>query len=545
MMKNLTFILGLLLLFAGCRSQQKPVSLFLDNGYQEDSVYICGQVLNHPEGGNFLVHYSAFVEDENVRLEVKPDSLGNFRCSVPVINSTQIVLAHLMPKGVVALFAEPGEEIGIHADWEKQTLTFSGKYAKGHQDAYDYRCYVDSLNLPYSFVDLMDRNITHEECFLQLKSEWAKNDSLLNAYRKAHPQMSERAVFQNQVIHTNHFAFQLMQRRFTLSYPKHEVFPEAYLQKMDSVFQNLPRPYTLMYTSVFRDYLDYYYEQHQQEAAPNMMMLFDYIKENKGVTLTKEQQMDYEYLNSPEISRALSEAADALRQNPAYEAALIERWYGGVELVSMPDDLKELMYAFYHYFHLNHGRVAMCEENYLRFHSLVKNPVIARPVVQLQEKLAELAKMSMGELASLMGYEHLKDCKTGEELYREILKPYQGKVVYLDVWGTWCSPCKQQMKYAPAIKEAMKGKDVVFLYLANRSLKASWENIIKEYGLLGEQTVHYNLPDTHQELLEQYLQVKAYPTYLLIDRNGNIVDRKPPRPSSGEELVDYLNDCLK
>ena len=91
----------------------------------------------------------------------------------------------------------------------------------------------------------------------------------------------------------------------------------------------------------------------------------------------------------------------------------------------------------------------------------------------------------------------------------------------------------------------MKGKEVVFLYLANRSPEESWKNIIKEYGLAGEQVVHYNLPNKLQDPLEKYLQVKHYPTYLLIDRNGEIVDREPPRPSSENQLVDYLNKCLK
>ena len=101
------------------------------------------------------------------------------------------------------------------------------------------------------------------------------------------------------------------------------------------------------------------------------------------------------------------------------------------------------------------------------------------------------------------------------------------------------------MEYVSAIKQAMKDKEVVFLYLANGSPEESWKNIIKEYSLTGEQVVHYNLPNKLQNILEKYLQIKHYPTYLLIDRNGEIVDREPPRPSSENRLVDYLNKCLE
>ena len=46
-------------------------------------------------------------------------------------------------------------------------------------------------------------------------------------------------------------------------------------------------------------------------------------------------------------------------------------------------------------------------------------------------------------------------------------------------------------------------------------------------------------------MLERHLQVKYYPSYFLIDREGNIVDNDPPKPSSGDKLIGYLKDWLK
>ena len=190
----------------------------------------------------------------------------------------------------------------------------------------------------------------------------------------------------------------------------------------------------------------------------------------------------------------------------------------------MPDDLKELMYAFYHYFYLDGSRKAMHEQNMLRFHSLVKNPAIARPVVELQEKYVALAKQNIGETLSLMGHENLEDCKTGEELFREILKPFEGKLVYLDVWGTWCSPCRKALSKSKEEFERLAPYDVIFLYLANNSDEESWKNVIKEYEVTGDNVVHYNLPNEQQSAVENFLKVNQYPTYRLIDRNGNLLD---------------------
>lgn len=524
---------------ASCLPQ--PKNGFVDNGYQADTVYISGEVLNFPEGKTLQVAYHQWVEDEQVRLDITPDSVGHFEIQVPVINTTRLFLYYFMKANSITLFAEPGERIGIHSDWKEGTLTFSGEHARTHQDVYDYRIHVDSLKLPYTYIETMDRGISHEEFYRKIKSEWCKNDSLLNDYLLVRPDMSERAVRQLQITNLNHFAMYLMQRRFALDFKKREPFPDSYMIHADSIFSIFPRPYTLCDLTFLRDYLDYYYEQHTKVAG-NMKMLFDYLKEHKGMELSEEQQMDFDYLNTPEMRVALSEASAVMSSNPKYEAALVDRWCGGVGLVSMPDDLKELMYAYCHYFYLDGSRKAMHKDNLARFSSWVKNPAVATPVLQLQEKLETLANMSLDDQLMQMDYDHLKGCETGEDLFREILKPYEGKLVYLDVWGTWCSPCKKEMEHVSFIKQAMKGKEVVFLYLANRSPKESWENVIKEYGLTGEQVVHYNLPDVHQDMLEKYLEVRSYPTYMLIDRKGNIVDRTPPRPSSENRLVDYLSN---
>ena len=542
-MKNLFFVTCLLLVLVGCNTNGS-VESFKDNGYQEDTVYISGKVQNFPEGGNLLIAYPKSVEGIQERMSVKPDSLGYFEARIPVINSVRLYLYGFVKGKGMELFAEPGEEIEIHSDWMKhETLRFSGQHACSHQDVYDYGLYLDSLNLPITHMDYMDRKVSHEEFLQRIESDWSKKDSLLNDYCQSRPQMSERAVRQLQIGYLNHFAFLMMQRRFVLNIPKRESFPKFYMQKADSIFRILPRPYTLVDLSVFRDYLDYYNE-HREGVATYMKMMFDYIEREKGIVLTEEQRLDVEYLNTPEMKSAMNEAYQYLSQLPEYEAAMIDRWAGGVYLFPIPNDLKELMLAHFHYFYLDGMRKSMFDENFQRFRSEVKNPVLARPIVQLQEELVNLESQKM-ESSSLMDASHLKDCQTGEELFREILNTYKGKIVYLDVWGGWCTPCKQQMQYVPFVKQAMKGKDVVFLYLANNSPDVSWKNTIKEYKLLGEQVVHYNLPAKQQEQLEEYLQVKHYPTYILIDRKGNIVDRNPPRPKSQEKLVDYLNDWLE
>src|SRR3546814_6776066 len=60
-------------------------------------------------------------------------------------------------------------------------------------------------------------------------------------------------------------------------------------------------------------------------------------------------------------------------------------------------------------------------------------------------------------------FEHIKD----------FVKQFEGKVVYLDIWGTWCGPCKEEMRHLPFIKEQLWGKDVVFLDRKSTRLNSS------------------------------------------------------------------------
>jgi hypothetical protein len=95
------------------------------------------------------------------------------------------------------------------------------------------------------------------------------------------------------------------------------------------------------------------------------------------------------------------------------------------------------------------------------------------------------------------------------------------------------------------IKEALSGKDVIFMYLANNSPDRTWRNVIKEMKLTGEDIVHYNLPARQQALLERNLAVNSWPTYMLIDKSGNIVNSKAPSPREKDKLIYEINQLLK
>lgn len=124
------------------------------------------------------------------------------------------------------------------------------------------------------------------------------------------------------------------------------------------------------------------------------------------------------------------------------------------------------------------------------------------------------------------------------DVLKTIIQKYPDKVIYMDFWAPWCSPCMGEMPYAKKIKEKFEGEDVVFVYLANQCEESAWKTTIAEKKIEGE---HYHLTPKQYAELSGIFEIRGIPHYALIDRKGNIVNVNAPRPSSGEELSQLLN----
>jgi len=103
-----------------------------------------------------------------------------------------------------------------------------------------------------------------------------------------------------------------------------------------------------------------------------------------------------------------------------------------------------------------------------------------------------------------------------EKLIDAIIAKYKGSVVLVDLWATWCSPCMDALKEIEPLKDELKNKGVVFVYLTSvTSPKPLWEGKIKVIG--GEQ---YYLTAEEWEYVMDSFGFDSIPTYLLFDKNG-------------------------
>ncbi len=127
-----------------------------------------------------------------------------------------------------------------------------------------------------------------------------------------------------------------------------------------------------------------------------------------------------------------------------------------------------------------------------------------------------------------------------DSIFNRIVSKYAGKVVYVDLWGTWCAPCRAQMPYAAKLHDQYKGKDVVFLYLGVLSQPKAWKAMIADLKIKGE---HYLLNNNDYNAIAGKFHISGIPRYLLINQRGQVVFEQAKRPDDAL-LKDDINALL-
>lgn len=131
--------------------------------------------------------------------------------------------------------------------------------------------------------------------------------------------------------------------------------------------------------------------------------------------------------------------------------------------------------------------------------------------------------------------------ETGKQV---ALSDFRGKLVYIDVWATWCGPCKKELPHLKKLEEELRGSaDVVFLSVATDPAKdeEKWRRYINANEMKGVQL--FAGSRAKKELLDPY-KIAGIPRFILVGRDGKLISADAPRPSS-TEIRPLINAYLK
>lgn len=137
----------------------------------------------------------------------------------------------------------------------------------------------------------------------------------------------------------------------------------------------------------------------------------------------------------------------------------------------------------------------------------------------------------------------LYDIQMNKIKFDDLVATSKGKVIYIDLWASWCAPCIASFPASKELKEEYKDKAIIFLYLGYNDLPQEWQAKNKEHQLHSGNSHSYLIASPNAEWLKK-LQVKYIPRYLLYNKDGKLVNRNAPSPKN-ENIRAVLNELLK
>jgi thiol-disulfide isomerase/thioredoxin len=114
------------------------------------------------------------------------------------------------------------------------------------------------------------------------------------------------------------------------------------------------------------------------------------------------------------------------------------------------------------------------------------------------------------------------------------LADFKGKVIYIDLWASWCGPCRQEMPSFKKLSDKFKtNQQIAFISIAVHDGEKEWRNALKE-----EKPDWLQLYDKDGTVAQSYIAY-AIPKYILIDKEGKMLSFDAPGPGNvqAEQLI--------
>ncbi len=138
------------------------------------------------------------------------------------------------------------------------------------------------------------------------------------------------------------------------------------------------------------------------------------------------------------------------------------------------------------------------------------------------------------------------------ETFDDLTALYSGQVILIDMWATWCKPCKEEFEHVDRFDKFVEKHNVAKIYMSTDTKERdfSWRRLVKTKKLKGD---HLRMsPELKKEIRSDFGWIDedgkghfTIPLYVIVNAKGQIVNPDAPRPSSTGALKKALKRALK
>lgn len=480
---------------------------------------------------NITTKVMDFLTGEEVTVDRTIDALGHFSIKAKLNGTQSVVFEEKTENGdkvyETEVVLQPGKQYYMVHDWNNGSCLFMGENARLQNELQTNPCDIEWASTGY--IEPKVKN--YETAMGRLNGIIAKNPNLSKRYREY---MNDKIRF-------------LAARNIVNSREREKAAQIA--DKYAAVNTSMP----LSLTSNFADYVDekirrcFSMAMDKYRDSPELFLRFE--KEGKIKLSDSDHDLLKKWQQTNELRKKLRDCETIEEANAV--GAEIEKIGGAKEILALRDreDIQKTYAAwrpnmykvecdvidsvYTNQLMRDYCRARILSQELSRNKSLtndalplindIKNDYFKQQVVALKSHYEELARQNEEAVKKVIApASNVEGLTDGKAIVEKMIEPYKGKIVYMDVWGTWCQPCINAIKASPAMKEAVKDYDIVYLYFTCGSEEAAWKGCIAELGLTKPNYVHYNLPQKQQEAVVEYLKVESYPSYFLFDKQGNM-----------------------
>ena len=474
-MKAYKFFFFVLIILASCARENQTQDDYI---FSEGPIVVKGQILNAESKTVQLDNLELTGRVKNV---AKLDSLGNFEISINILSPHDNFLIH--NGQMLTIFTEPNDTILVSADGSdfEKTISYSGRNASFNQSLkLFFEKFLKLLETEEFFIKKRDLPPNEFKAFASdfFETMELEIDSIIEITKP-----NENAIAWMR----NYVKYRLAEDLIEYGNHHKENLPADYYDFETDFLQT--GEFDLQCSQYYEDFIEKYYLGYKLSQADGFQEM-----------ATKLQEQTYDGLKSS------FEFIDKNISNQIVKNLSITRFCN--------------MYAEFDY--------TIVDSIFNTYTTYVND-------ITCQNFILKRLDNIKNEIALVDNLNDLSNTEFIGEIFQQIQKENQGKVLYIDVWGTWCGGCIGAFPTSNKLYKELDKDKIEFIYLCINSTKENWRKVINEYELQGK---NYLLTKDQSAMLSEKFNFYGVPRYLIIDKKGEIIDFNAKRPYSSALKVE-------